>query len=136
MFCKKRALENPANFTGKYLCWSLFLINLQAWGPEACLKRDSSTCIFPAKFVKFLRAPSVKTICEPLFLYFQVILFTIHVKDTANEAYLESSQTYDEVFWWKQFTTSLYPANMCWSSRRLEDIFKTCLEDAFKTSSA
>ena len=30
VFCKKSALENLANFTGKYLCWSLFLMNLQA----------------------------------------------------------------------------------------------------------
>ena len=58
---------------------------MQAWGPEAFLKTDSSTCTFPAKFVKFLRESRMKTICEPL---------TIHVKDTADEAYLESSQTY------------------------------------------
>ena len=38
--------ENLANFTGKYLCWSLFLINLHTWGPKAFLKRDSNTCIF------------------------------------------------------------------------------------------
>ena len=86
VFCKKRALENLANFTGKYLCWSLFLINLQAWGLESFLNRDSITCIFPAKFAKFLRATSVKTICDSLPLYLQVILFTIYVKDTANEA--------------------------------------------------
>ena len=29
----------------------------------------------------------------------------------------------------------LFPANICWSSRRLENVFKTCLEDVFKTSS-
>ena len=28
-----------------------------------------------------------------------------------------------------------YPANICWSSRRLQDVFKTCLEDVFSTSS-
>ena len=28
------------------------------------------------------------------------------------------------------------PANICWSSRRLQDVFKTCLEDVFNTSSA
>ena len=28
------------------------------------------------------------------------------------------------------------PANICWSSRRLEDVFKTCVEDVFNTSSA
>ena len=33
VFCKKGALENPTNFTGKYLCLSLFLRNLKAWGP-------------------------------------------------------------------------------------------------------
>ena len=29
---KKGVLKNLANFTGKHLCWSLFLIKLQAWG--------------------------------------------------------------------------------------------------------
>ena len=29
-----------------------------------------------------------------------------------------------------------YRANICWSSRRHEDVFKTCLEDVFNTSSA
>ena len=27
---------------------------------------------------------------------------------------------------------SANPANIFWSSRRLEDVFKTCLEDVFK----
>ena len=31
---------------------------------------------------------------------------------------------------------TLYPANICWSSRRLEDAFKTCPEDVFNTTSA
>ena len=35
MFCKKSALENLTNFAGKYVCWSLSLINLQTWGPQA-----------------------------------------------------------------------------------------------------
>ena len=30
VFCKKCALKSFANFTGKHLCWSLFLIKLQA----------------------------------------------------------------------------------------------------------
>ena len=29
-----------------------------------------------------------------------------------------------------------YPANICWPSRRFEDVFKTCLGDVFNTSSA
>ena len=30
----KKGLKNFARFTGRHLCWSLFLIKLQAWGPE------------------------------------------------------------------------------------------------------
>ena len=29
-----------------------------------------------------------------------------------------------------------YPANICWSSRRIQDVFKSCLEDVFNSSSA
>ena len=38
--------KNFANFTGKHLCWSLFLINLQALRPAALLKRDPNTSVF------------------------------------------------------------------------------------------
>ena len=42
---------------------------------------------FSSKICKVFESTySVKTISEPLVLYLQVILFTIHVKDTANEA--------------------------------------------------
>ena len=34
-----------ANFTGKNLCWSLFLIKLQVFRPATLLKRDSDTGI-------------------------------------------------------------------------------------------
>ena len=30
VFCKKDALKSYAKFTGKHLCWSLFLIKLQS----------------------------------------------------------------------------------------------------------
>ena len=71
-FCKRCVPENFTNFTAKYLCWSLFLINLQTRRPEAFLKETP----------KFLRAPVSKYICDPLLLHLQVI----HEKDTANEA--------------------------------------------------
>ena len=41
MFFKIGALKNFANFKGKHLCWSLFLIKLQAPRPTILLKRDS-----------------------------------------------------------------------------------------------
>ena len=42
-FVKTGVLTNFANFTGKHLRWSLFLIKLQVWRPTTLLKGDSST---------------------------------------------------------------------------------------------
>ena len=38
-------VKHFSNLTGKHLCWSSFLIELQAWGPANLLKRDSNTGI-------------------------------------------------------------------------------------------
>ena len=47
VFCKRSCSQkNFANFKGKHLCWSLFLIKLQAWTPAALLKRDPNTGAF------------------------------------------------------------------------------------------
>ena len=48
MFFKVGVLKNFANFTGKHLCWSLFLIKLQAWRHGT-----QPTQLFPMKFAKF-----------------------------------------------------------------------------------
>ena len=37
---KKAALKNLAIFTEEHLCWSLFLIKLQAFRPASLLTRD------------------------------------------------------------------------------------------------
>ena len=39
---QNRCSKNFANFTGKHLCWSLFLKRLQRWGSAALSKRDST----------------------------------------------------------------------------------------------
>ena len=39
---KKGVFKSFANFTGKYLWWSLFLIKVQAFRAETLLKRDSN----------------------------------------------------------------------------------------------
>ena len=46
MFFKIGDFKNFANFTGKYLFWSFFLITLQALKPAASLKGDSNTGVF------------------------------------------------------------------------------------------
>ena len=51
---KERVLESFANFTGKYLCWSLFLKKVA--GLQLYYKRLQYRC-FHVKFVKFFRTP-------------------------------------------------------------------------------
>ena len=46
MFSKKAALKKFAIFTGKRLCWSLFLIKLLDFRPATLFKRDSLTGAF------------------------------------------------------------------------------------------
>ena len=46
VFYKKNVLKNFAIFTGKHLCSSLFLIELQASRPLTLLQRDSNTDVF------------------------------------------------------------------------------------------
>ena len=55
MLCKIGALKDFANFTGKHLCWSLFLIKLQAWRPAILVKRDSNTGPTLWNFQNFLK---------------------------------------------------------------------------------
>ena len=49
---------------GKHICWSLFLIKLHSFRP-AILLRLQHRC-YPVKYVKFLKAPILKNICERL----------------------------------------------------------------------
>ena len=46
MFHKIGILKNFANFTGKHLCWSLFLIKLLTLRPATLLKNDFNTSVF------------------------------------------------------------------------------------------
>ena len=56
MFFKIGVLTSFVNFTGKHLCWSLFLKNQQAGAFLLHKKRLQRSC-FPVKFAKFLRTP-------------------------------------------------------------------------------
>ena len=46
MFCEKGVLKDLINFTGKHLCWSLFVTELWAFNSAYLLKRDSNTVVF------------------------------------------------------------------------------------------
>ena len=54
-------LRNYANFTGKHLCWSLFLIQLEIWRPVTLLNKDSNTGVFLWNLRNF-KAPISKSI--------------------------------------------------------------------------
>ena len=43
---KKAVVKNLAILIAKHLCWSLFLINLQAYKAATLLQRDSNTVVF------------------------------------------------------------------------------------------
>ena len=55
MYFRLGTLKDFPMFTEKYLCWSLFLINIQAWRPATLLKRDSNICVFLWNFRNFLQ---------------------------------------------------------------------------------
>ena len=59
LFCKKGVLRNFENFTGKHLCWSLFLIELQE--VRSFIKKRLWHRCFLVEFTKFLRTPNLKT---------------------------------------------------------------------------
>ena len=52
MFFKMGVLINFVNFTGKHLCWSLFLVKLPASRPATLLKRDPNTEVFSCEIFK------------------------------------------------------------------------------------
>ena len=79
-------LKNFVIFTGKHLCWSLFLIKLQAC--KFIEKRLQHWC-FPLRVRKFLRTPILKNISERLllivllvqqFIYFRMSLYNYKEK--------------------------------------------------------
>ena len=60
-----------AIFTGKHLCWNLFLIKLQDWRPTNLLKRDSNTGVFLWKLLNFLKQLFWKTSAKGCFCTFE-----------------------------------------------------------------
>ena len=59
LFFEKGVLRNFAYFTGKHLCWSLFLIELQE--VRSFIKNRLWHRCFLVEFTKFLRTPNLKT---------------------------------------------------------------------------
>ena len=62
LFYEIGILKSFATFTGKRLCWNLFLITSQALGPTTLLKK-APTHVFSCEYCKIL-----KYICKRLLL--------------------------------------------------------------------
>ena len=87
MYFRIGVLKNFAIFTGKHQCWSLFLINMQAWTPATLLKRDSNIGFFLWNLQKFLRTP----------------FFTEHIHWLLLEIFQELSLYYFGELWMVSF---------------------------------
>ena len=80
---KEAVLKNLANFAGKHLCWSLFLIKLLARRSATLFKRDPNTGAFLRNLLNF-RTPILKNNRERMllerhgtwfFVYLSVFMF-------------------------------------------------------------
>ena len=61
LFCKKGVLRKFANFPGRHLCWSLFLIELQTFRPANFIEKRLQHRWFPVEFTKCLRTSNLKS---------------------------------------------------------------------------
>ena len=69
VFYKKAVLTNFGTVTGKNLCWSLFLIKFQAFGPATLTKLETLTQVLSCvDIAKFVRTPILKNISERLLM--------------------------------------------------------------------
>ena len=100
MFCQLYLIPE-AKFTVKYLCWSLFLVNLQVFIKKRLRQRR-----FPAKFATFLRAPILKNISERLISLREIIFsFTFNPFSdcvNAHNPICGWSTTYGQCIAWKE----------------------------------
>ena len=76
-------------FTVKHLCWSLFLIKLEAFWFTTLLKKRLQYRYFLVNIAKFLRTPILKNISERL-------LLKVSSYDLLYEK--QSREVYDEAF--------------------------------------
>ena len=74
--CSKLTNKTPE----RRLCWSLFLMRLQAFRPATLLKRDSNTGVFLRNLQKFWRTRTLKNICERLLL---TDYYSVYYKNTS-----------------------------------------------------
>ena len=75
MLFKIGVLENLANFTGRHLCWSHFLIKMLCSDLQLCnfIKKRLLRRCFPLKFAKFLTKPFLQSTSGECFWNLRVL---------------------------------------------------------------
>ena len=85
VFFKKDVLKNFANLTEKHLCWSLFLIKMEAWETPAQMFSCEISKIFKSTyFEEHLRTTADQTICNKILLEKIRAVFCISIKFDLN----------------------------------------------------
>ena len=113
MFFKLDVFKNFRNFTGKHLCWSLFLIKSEAFRPATLLKRDSNPCVFLWNLWNFwehlfLKNTSGVSFCIITIISFDVIINPFHANDLflylletlENQSYYDVFRRYRKNQWY------------------------------------
>ena len=75
MFFKIGVLINFTKFTGKHLCWSLFLSKSPGLEAFNFIKKRLQHRCFPVNFVKFIKTPILKNIYKRSVNLFRVFLY-------------------------------------------------------------
>ena len=73
-------LNNLAIFTGKNLCWSLFLIKFQDWRPTFLFKKRLEGRCFSVNIATFLRAAFLLNTCSLYLFEFRVIFYYCKIR--------------------------------------------------------
>ena len=118
-------LKNFAIFKEKHPCWSLFLIELQPWRPEACsfIKKETLAQYFPVNFMKCLGTPILKNICERLLL---VVGWRITYKLSRRNLLLLTCLVYITIYVTSSFSSFIYGflIHMCFGFDETELSYK------------
>ena len=108
MFFKIGVLKNFANFTGRHLYWSPFLIKLQTFC-NFIKKRLQQRCL-PVKFVKFLRTHSfTEHIRWPLLMLETCFTACLSFKQNSNRCVKERLWHLKNAFFIKSWIFVLVP---------------------------
>ena len=106
---EKDALKNFTNFTGKHLCWSLFLIKLQGWGPSALLKRNTNAVVFQWNLWNFSEHLLLRTIANDCCCIFMYVYLQYMKKIQLTQCVIRTLlNIHDRFFFFRKQLTTCY----------------------------